>query len=232
MSGNPASRERTALHAAGHIVLLHLDGGRTTGCAIAGDGSAIVQAQFTPPVRLSAEQQRWWSAVIAYVQADRDDYPALHAGLARLPLPGDWLPALGPAISQLLAYLWAGEIAEDMAGSAGEAAAGSDAAALDRLKIATIEAATRGMLRPGEQAVSERQGAARRLARFRGDILRLAQALYEQGELDQRTIARLLAADTSTVLSPLGAALGTLGLVGLGGVILDEIADSFDWFDS
>ena len=108
----------------------------------------------------------------------------------------------------------------------------SAAAGLDRLKIATIETATRGLLRPGELAVSERPRTAQRLGRFRGDLLRLAQALYELGELDQATIARLLAADTATVLSPLGAALGALALLGLGGVLLDEVADPGAWFDS
>lgn len=234
MSGNLGSRERTALHEAGHIVLLHLNGGRTVSCAITADGTALTQAEFPLPARLSPEQQRWWSAATAYVHADRHSYPSLHAALAALPLPMSeaGLSALGKSISQLLAYLWAGEIAEDMAGAAGPSTPGSEAAGLDRLRIATLETATRGGLRPGELAVSEREGTVKRLERFRGDILRIAHALYELGELDQATIARLLAADTATVLSPLGAALGTLGLLGLGGVLLDEVADSLDWFDS
>jgi hypothetical protein len=232
MSGNLGSRERTALHEAGHIVLLHLNGGRTVSCAIAADGSALTQAEFPLPARLSPEQLRWWSAATAYVHADRQSYPSLHAALIALPLPEGWQSALGKSVSQLLAYLWAGEIAEDMAGAAGPSTPGSEAAGLDRLRIATLETATRGGLRPGELAVSEREGTVKRLERFRGDILRIAHTLYELGELDQATIARLLAADTATVLSPLGAALGTLGLLGLGGVLLDEVADSLDWFDS
>ncbi len=225
-------RERTALHEAGHIVLLHLDGGWTVGCSISADGTAQTQAEFPLPARLTADQQHWWSAAIAAVQADRIAAPSHLAALAALPLPEGWPTALGASISQLLAYLWAGEIAEDMAGEAGSSTPVSEAAGLDRLRIAALETATRGGLRPGELAVSERQATAQLLARFRGDILRVAQALCEQGELDQDAITQLLHADTATALSPLGAALGTLGLLGLGGVLLDEVADSFDWFDA
>jgi hypothetical protein len=232
MTGEPGSRERTALHEAGHIVLLHLNRGRTVSCAITADGTALTQAEFPLPSRLSPEQQRWWSAATAYVHADRHSYASLHTALTALPLPDGWQSALGQPISQLLAYLWAGEIAEDMAGAPGPSTTGSEAAGLDRLRIATLETATRGGLRPGELAVSERQATVQRLERFRGDILRIAQALYELGELDQATIAQLLAADSASALSPLGAALGTLGLLGLGGVLLDEVADSLDWFDS
>jgi hypothetical protein len=231
MDGTP-NRERTALHEAGHIVLLHLNGGRTVSCAIVADGTALAQAEFPLPATLSAQQQRWWTAATAYVHADRHSYPALQGALTGLPLPEGWQPALGKPIAQLLAYLWAGGIAEDMAATDEESSSMSEAAGLDRLKIATIETAARGLLRPGELAVSERPATAQRLGRFRGDILRLAQALYQLGELDQAAIARLLVADTQTVLSPLGAALGALGLLGLGGVLLDEVAASCDWFDS
>jgi hypothetical protein len=232
MSGNPGPRVRTALHEAGHIVLLHLDGGRTAGCAILADGSAQTQAEFPPPARLSAEQQRWWRAATAYVQGDRHSYADLHGALSGVPLPAGWQAALAPSIAKLLAYLWAGEIAEDMAGGDDDASTGSEAAALDRLKIATLESATRGGLAAGEPAVSERQATAQRLERFRSDIMRLAQALYELGELDQGTIIQLLNAQTASPLSPLGTALATLGLAGLGAVLLDEVPDPFDWFDS
>lgn len=166
------------------------------------------------------------------MQGDRHAYADLHGALAGVPLPAGWQEALGPAITRLLAYLWAGEIAEDMAGADDESTLGSEAAALDRLKIATLESATRGALATGEAAVSERQATAQRLERFRSDIMRLAQALHDQGELDQGAIIRLLNAETASPLSPFGAALATLGLAGLGAVLFDEVPDPFDWLDS
>jgi hypothetical protein len=232
MDGQLDTRQRSALHEAGHMVILHLMGGRTLRCALAADGHAQAQWSFALPPALTSDQAAWWAVVTAFIHADHTTYPALHGRLMERTVPTAWAEHLSQPVMRLLEFLWAGEIAEAMAGDAAGPLGGTDQISLDRIKIAALELATPSLLRPGQVTVSERGRAVERLARVRGDVLHVATALYEHGELDADEIEHVLLQDTQTSLSPLASVLGVMGIMGLGGVLLDEVADSFDWFDS